>query len=251
MKPPASAALVVKFAPMAQNSMRSLWRAQELAERQAEKSFAVDPDIGGVVAVVVQIAADLRRVGDDFDAKACEVFCRTNSGKHQELRRPEGAAAQHDFSASRETAFAAGRFAHGRHGPPTLEHDLLRPASGEDGKVGWGVGEIGARRVVTFAVALEKLIRPDAFLTRAVEVGIARKSRLYGGLDEGLDGGVVIGQVVDLEGAAFPVEIIVAADIVFAALEVGQHVRKAPARATRRRPNHRSLAADRVRKSSR
>ena len=95
-------------AAMTQKFDEVVRRAQELAGRQAEKPVAVDADIGGVVAVVVQIARRPQLASAiDLDAEALQMVRWADAGKHQELRRPEGAGAQHDFSASRETAFAA------------------------------------------------------------------------------------------------------------------------------------------------
>ena len=93
----------------------------------------------------------------------------------------------------------------------------------------------GDRRAAAHAAALGELVAPESVLLGAVEVGVLRQAGLGGRLHEGVGERVVGTALGDRQRAADAVELVGAALVVLAALEVLKDlVVRPPARAARR-----------------
>src|SRR5207253_506755 len=76
------------------------------------------------------------------------------------------------------------------------------------------------------AVARRRLVITDAVLTRAVEIGVARKAEPDRGIDKRFADRVMLRHVGHAERPAGAVEFVAAARLMLGALEIGQHARR-------------------------
>ena len=113
----------------------------------------------------------------------------------------------------------------------TLEDQPLGVRFGRDGQVGarfrWA--QIGASRTPAAAVIDGELVKPGAFLLRAVEIGIVRNAGLHGSVDAGFRQRPFMGDIVDMQRTAGAVQFAVAAFLVLRLLEIGQDIVPVPA----------------------
>ena len=127
--------------------------------------------------------------------------------------------------------FAALAKADGHSGYPALfDHQPLNQGPGSDRQIGLR-GQVGARRRPAFTALLRHLIKPEAVLRRAIEVGVVGQLQGLGAADKFAAGGVGPALVHHVERALAAVPGITAALVVLGAFEIGQHIGVGPAAA--------------------
>ena len=129
-----------------------------------------------VVDVVLQIRADAGKIVDDLDAVLAQVALGSDTGKLQQVRRVERAAADDHFAVRPDsTRLPVPAIAHADGAPP-LEQEPFRPGSRDHGEIPAAEvrREIGPRRAAALAVDLGHLVRRGPALLRAVEIRGAR-----------------------------------------------------------------------------
>jgi hypothetical protein len=117
------------------------------------------------------------------------------------------------------------------HRASPLEQQLCRVGAGDDGQVGTSPGrsQIGHGGTDAKPAPRGGLVVAGALLGRAVEVVVARMSRLLRRRDEGVAERMGFGLVRDGQGAALAVEGVGPARLVLGLAEVGQDVVMGPA----------------------
>src|SRR5208282_2111973 len=146
--------------------------------------------------MVVKIRSDLGRIHDDVYSEALEMLCRPDPRDHEELRRSEGAAADDDLTPRVKPLLHSGATNNDADRLSALEQDAARLGFGKDREVRGGRRlQIRPCGVVSTAILLKQLVGPDALLRAAIEIRIARESRLDCGLDEGLDRRIAVAEI--------------------------------------------------------
>jgi len=69
-----------------------------ISDLVVERYRPLEPDDDARLIVILQVAADLGRVGDDGNPKPAQEIGGANPRKLQQLRRLQGAGRQHDFA---------------------------------------------------------------------------------------------------------------------------------------------------------
>src|SRR5215469_13712841 len=181
--------------------------------------------------VVLQVGSDSRHVGDDVYPERLEQRRRSEPGQLQELRRVERAAGDNDLRVGVRNAgrIAAAVFDAG--GAASRKEDPARQRVRYDGEIGPAarLAQIADRGRAATPMARGQLEITGAFLRGAVEIVVARKSRLLRGCDESLAQRVRFAHVGNRKRPAHPMQRILAARLVLGAAEVGQHILEAPA----------------------
>src|SRR5215831_3881538 len=116
------------------------------------------------------------------------MLCRPNSGKHEQLRRTNGAAANNDLP-FRALLLAATAVLEADQGSSfALEENGKRLDVGAHAQVGarHGRAQKRSRGAVPLTLPLRKLIGPEPLLRGSVEIGIALKAGLFRGVNEDL-----------------------------------------------------------------
>ena len=188
--------------------------------------------------MVVQVATHARQFQLLCDAVLAQLFGATDAGQQQQLRRVDRAAGQHDLACGLGTHAFTLALEFDGDGTPVLDHDAFDHGAGRDGEVvaiARGV-QVAGRRAPALTVFLRQLVEAEAFHLRAIEVRIERKSILRGGVEQHLRQRIAVTMVGDIEVATAAMEIVGAAFVVLAALEVGQHRIPVPAGGAHRRP---------------
>ena len=187
--------------------------------------------------MVGEVCADAGQFVPHFNAVARELFARPDAGQQQELRRTEGTGRDDDLACGDARGSARSRDVDAR-GTRAFERDGRRVALGQHGQVGTLERRVQERNDRTAAppAALRHLVEACAVLLRAVEVGISRKARCYGRLDEGPGRNHRTREVRDCQLAACAVPGIRPALLVLRALEDRQHRVERPARVAERGP---------------
>src|SRR5215831_9725919 len=116
------------------------------------------------------------------------MLCRPNSGKHEQLRRTNGAAANNDLPFRALLLAAIAVLEADQGGPFALEENGKRLDVGAYGQVGarHGRAQKRSRGAIPLTLPLRKLIGPESLLRSSVEIGITLKAGLLGGVHEDL-----------------------------------------------------------------
>jgi len=86
--------------------------------------------------VILEVGADARSVGNDWDAVLAQLLGRTDAGEEHELRRPDRAGGKYHLAATARTShFAAAPPAHARS-TTAFEHDGFDQAIGLEPQIG-------------------------------------------------------------------------------------------------------------------
>ncbi len=125
--------------------------------------------------VVLQTAADVRRVDDDVDAERQQLLSRSDAGQQEQLRGAHRPAAQHDLAGRAEDLAPAAHIGLDADGAAALDDHACGLGEGADLEVRalQGGREEGRGGAGAHALALGDLVVADALLCRAVEVVVA------------------------------------------------------------------------------
>ena len=176
---------------------------------------------------------------DDRDAVRPEHGGIADAGEFEELRRADRAGRQDHLAARPRRPPRAAAQIFDADGAAALEQDAGGVRAGLDGQIGafHRRAQEGAGGRHAAAVLRGDLVDADAFLRRAVEVGIegqaGRPSRLQVEPGEGVHMG---GHVADMDRAAPAAPVVGAGLVVLDRLEEGQQIVIAPAGIAGRRP---------------
>ena len=190
------------------------------------------------VDVIVQVASHARQGVQQRDAVPLQFVGRADARQQQQLRRLQRAGRQQHLQARPNgDLLAPAQALHADRAAPVEQH-AGRLHAGQHRQVRplQVRCEVSLGGAETLAKAVRHLVRADAFLLRAVEVGIDRPARLPTGLDEGFDQWIRAAQVHHVERPADAVVGIGTALVVFGPPEPRQHVVPAPALVAQRRP---------------
>ena len=138
------------------------------------------------VDVILQIPSDALQLMTQFNPVPGQFTARSNSGKHQQLRRVKRAAAEYNFAPGTDLSQPLRAPIFDTGGTAALEQHTRDVRSAADSQVGpkrRGF-EIGTRIATARAVLLINIVVAHAFLFTAVEVRVAPVARLHRRLDE-------------------------------------------------------------------
>jgi len=224
---------------------------QGLAHVVVERERMLQFDDDARLVVVLQIAADFRRIHLHGDAVAAQQFGRAHARQLQQLRRLQRAGGQQHLGVGlRPHRLAAPAFVHPFHAAAdaAVDQQARDAHAGQHGQVGPAAHRMQERGGSAAAPAsLEgELVIAQAAVARAVEIGIGVEAGLQSGLDPVAAQRVVVAQVRDAQLAGAAVVFARAAAVALGLAEVGQHVAIAPALRAGARPVVviRVLAAD-------
>src|SRR5271166_6291559 len=175
--------------------------------READQPGSFGAQICSVVAMVLKVVADPRRIADDLDPVTLQLLGRPDPRDHQQLRRAEGAAGHNDLAPRIEQLLRVAAANDHAARPPAFERDAARLSVRKDRQIRQRRGlQIGSCGIVSASILLEQLVGPDALLAHAVEIGVALKSRLNGRLDESVDRRIAVAEIADVKrpGDAMP-----------------------------------------------
>ena len=211
--------------------------AQRRAERDAHQAA-----VGGAVHereidVVGEVCADAGQLVPHCDAVAREFLARPDAGQQQELRRTECAGRNDDLARGDARGSSRPRDIDAR-GTRAFECNGGGMTAGQHGQVGTFEHRVQERDHGAAAppAALRHLVEARAVLLRAVEVGVSRKPRRDGRLDECPRRGRRACKVRNRQLSADSVPCIRPALLVLGALEHRQHRVEGPARIAERGP---------------
>ena len=191
-----------------------------------------------VVDVVLQVLPHARQRMGHGDAVALQLCLRADAGEHQQLRRAEGAAAQHRLAPRAHLPELAAVVVGDARGAPAVEQHARRHGLRDHLQV--GPRQVGREKrlggAATLAVALRHLVEEGAFLRGAVVVGVGGEAVHARGLQEHLVDGAVVARVGHVQRAALAVEGVGELLVVLAALEQRQHLVVRPAGVAQRGP---------------
>ena len=181
--------------------------------------------------MILQVAADARRVQHDVDAVVLQQVRGTDAGELQQLRRIIGSARHQDFAAGAYAAQLAALPVFDGARAAAFKENALRQRVGLDAQIAAVLrrAQIGEGAAGAAAAARRSLEEARALLLRAIEIRIERNAGLAGGLHERFRQRVVMPPVRHRQRAAGAVILVFAALLVLGLPEVRQHVLKAPA----------------------
>ena len=191
--------------------------------------------------MIAKVLANTGQIRDHVDAKTGQQPRRTDARKLQQLGRIRGTGAKQHFASGDDAAGLAVRrlgIANGA-GPALPSLDCKRRRAGLDLDVGAAHGRTQVCGGSTNAPAPfdDPLEIAGSGLSLAVVVGIARNADLPCRINEGVTERVEPVAVAHVHGSALAaVAIVVIADAVLAALEIGQQFGVRPASVAKRRP---------------
>ena len=225
-------------APLAAVAADFLRQAQPAAEGGAEQVQAARPEGKNVIHVIAQVAPDARQVVRDSDAVLPQLFAVADAGEHEQLRRLQSPQGDDDLRFRLHGLNLRIQRKFDPCGTAIFQDHAPRPRPGDHLQVRPPQMrlQVGARRAPALAVFLRHLVGAHALLLRAVEVVVARKSRLLRGVDENPLERVAGAQAGDMQRPAAAVIFAVQRFVVLRALEVRQHLGVGPARVAERRP---------------
>ena len=136
--------------------------------------------------MVLQVLAHAWQIGHLCDAVLCQRLLGSHARQQQQLRRIDGAAAQHDFTLGLDALAFAFALDLDPHGLFAREQDARDMGAGEHGQIRPVHDRVQEcpSAAPAFPVLLGHLVRPCTFLLRSVEVHVARNAALHGGVDE-------------------------------------------------------------------
>src|SRR5271166_5241034 len=114
-------------------------RAHTLRQRwhcDPEQARSLGAQICDIVAMVLKIQADLGRIVDEVDSEAFQALGGADPRDHQELRRSEGAATNHDLAARVKPPLGAAETIGDADGAPSLEQNAPRLTVGKHLEIG-------------------------------------------------------------------------------------------------------------------
>ena len=204
-----------------------------VVERVLERDLVLAEEVHARGRMVGQVHADLGRLGDERDLQQLELIGPPDPREGQELRRVVGAAAHDHFALgapleqlARALGDHAGRARAVEGHPVHLRVGLDRQVRPVLDRV-----QVGDRCARPAPVALGDLVPAEAVLLAVVEVVVGGQAHRVGGLEERLAHHAARPRVADRQRPAGAMELAGAALVVLGALEVGQQVVPAPARA--------------------
>ena len=188
--------------------------------------------------MVAQVFAHAGQGVAHFYSMLFQQFRLANSGQLQQLRRIDGAGADHHLAPGQRGALAAVHRVTDAGAAGALERQTVRMGAGDNGQIASPHGrvQIAARRGHATALADGRLCHGDAFLHGAVVIGVVGNTHLSRGGHDRIVEGTALVQIGDLQGAVAAAEFIVAARISFHFAEVRQDVTIAPAAIAQLRP---------------
>ena len=191
-----------------------------------------------VVDVVLQVLPHARQRMGHGDAVALQLRLRADAGEHQQLRRAEGAAAQHRLAPRAHLPELAAVVVGDARGAPAVEQHARRHGLRDHLQV--GPRQVGREKrlggAATLAVALRHLVEEGALLLRAVVVRVGGEAVHLRSLLEHLVDGAVVARVGHVQRAALAVEGVGELLVVLAAPEQRQHLVVRPAGVAQRGP---------------
>ncbi len=191
------------------------------------------------VDVVLEVLADAGQIVDHLDAGPCEFVRRSDARQQQELRRVDGAGAEHDFGRGIGLLHLAQPQILDTDGAAVLDQQARRQYAGGQRQVRpvQDRAHEGARRAVSLAILDRELEQADAVLHRAVEVLVIGVAGRHGGIQIGALRGVDIDGIGDHQLAARAVQRAVGkAHIGFGGYKGRQHAFPVPAGIAERLP---------------
>ncbi len=210
--------------------------AEERRGEHVERRCAVDLEHRANLQMVLQVAADAGQVGDHRNAMRLRQRRRPDAGKLQDLRRPDGAAAQHHLLRGMRddhlvavphldagAALAAiGLLLHDQLGDVCVDPHL------EVGSAVANRPQEGLGRVPAPAVLLVDLEVAHTFVAAAVEIAAVRNAGLLCCEREGIEDVPAQPLFFDAPFAAGAVHLVGTEVVVLVLLERRQHVLPAP-----------------------
>ena len=200
--------------------------ADDIVERDGFRAAGDDADLH----VILQVAADARRIQHDLDAVALEQIGGTDAGELQQLRRVIGAAGNQDLFCRARGLQHPALLVFDRHRAAPFEHNALRQCRGLDPQIAPPPrrAKIGPRRARPPPAPRRGLKPSGAFLGGAIEVGIFRNAGFGRSLDEGVRQRIRMPRIRHRQRPAAAVKFIRAALLIFRRLEIRQHVVEPP-----------------------
>src|SRR5208282_5690204 len=107
------------------HTLRQDWRCDP------EQTRSLGAQIRDIVAVVLKVQTDLRRIVDKVDSEPFQLLAGADSRDHQELRRSEGAAANNDLAARIKPPLGAAGTIGDADCAPSFEQNSPRLTIGE------------------------------------------------------------------------------------------------------------------------
>ena len=191
--------------------------------------------------MVLQVAAQRRRIGDDCDAAFGKVRGRPDAGLHQESRRVDGAGGDDRLARADRLHRAVGAADEGADRPPALEQDSRNLRLREDSQVRSSAHrgrEIGAGGGDSAGVGYARGDREDAVHVGRVEIGEEAELKPSARRRErpGEAGPSLRRHAADRNRTVAPVLWRVDVAVGLELAEIGKHVVPGPARSSARRP---------------
>ena len=196
-----------------------------------QRLHAVDLEDRALLQMVLQVAADARRVADHGDAVLGQPVARPDAGELQDLRRADGACRQDDLALGARLDEPAALAEPDADGAPAFDDHLLDQHAGLQAQVGpaeHGLQE-GARRGPANAALLVDVEVADAGVVAGVEVGRLGDAHLDRGLGHGVQHVPLHARLLDPPFAAGAMMLGIAEEMIVEPLEDGPHIVPAPA----------------------
>ena len=184
--------------------------------------------------MVLQVSPHIRAIQNRLDTQALEVIRRPDPRKHQKLGRVDDTPGQDHLPVRERRGLMASLNIMHPNSPLSLKHDLPGQRAGFDRQIRArkSRSKIRGRRAPAPRIADRKLVAPETFLFGSVEIRVGRIAGLDTGSHKRIEQIVVMACIADNQRSIAPMERISPAGIAFGAFEIGQHIRKGPARHT-------------------